>query len=203
MLEENNATANVMLRSPFQSMVLLNYSMMYSMAFTPEFNTCHQQSAPIGQLNFKSQVRQCRFKELRNKNMMIKDELPRKSLFIDTSIPGLNEASNRQSQIKETEKQIDDEPILECFTIDLRHEIGRRLDVYLKGLSNWKDLAGVFRIKDEPELRSLLRTKEPTMSLLDIIAGQGVTVGQLKLALEKIDRCDVVNFIDKYLSSVF
>ncbi|XP_065068026.1 uncharacterized protein LOC135693459 [Rhopilema esculentum] len=121
----------------------------------------------------------------------------------DTSIPGLNEASNRQSQIKETEKQIDDEPILECFTIDLRHEIGRRLDVYLKGLSNWKDLAGVFRIKDEPELRSLLRTKEPTMSLLDIIAGQGVTVGQLKLALEKIDRCDVVNFIDKYLSSVF
>ena len=95
------------------------------------------------------------------------------------------------------------EPILECFTFELRHEIGRRLDVYLKGISNWKDLAGVFRIKDELELKSLLRTKEPTMSLLDIIAGQGVTVGQLKLALEKIDRRDVVNFIDKYISSVF
>ena len=75
----------------------------------------------------------------------------------------------------------------------------RRLDVYLKGLSNWKDLAAVFRISDEQQIRNLLKTKEPTMKLIEVLSGQEITVGQFKNALRKIERYDVVECINNRL----
>ena len=80
--------------------------------------------------------------------------------------------------------------------MQLTNEICKRLDVYLKGLPNWKDLAAVFRISDEQQIRNLIKTKEPTLRLLDVIAGQDVTVGQFKNALRKIERYDVVDCIN-------
>ena len=94
---------------------------------------------------------------------------------------------------------LSDELILNCFDYNLREEIGSRLDVYLNKLANWKDLAAIFGITSQPELRQISDTEHPTMNLLDVIAGRDVTVGQLKGALEKIERYDVLDCIDKRL----
>ena len=88
-----------------------------------------------------------------------------------------------------------DELILYSFDLKLRHDICKRLDVYLKGLSNWKDLAAAFLISDEQQIRNLIDTKEPTMNLLDVLSSQGITVGQFKNALRKIERYDVIDCI--------
>lgn len=93
-----------------------------------------------------------------------------------------------------------DQLILHCFDLYLRDEISKRLDVYLKGLANWKDLAATFRISDDEQIRFLIKTKEPTSNLLDVIAGNDVTVGQFKDALRKIDRSDVIDCINKHLN---
>eukprot|EP00112_Aurelia_sp_Birch-Aquarium-sp1_P007707 Seg1841.8 transcript_id=Seg1841.8/GoldUCD/mRNA.D3Y31 product="hypothetical protein" protein_id=Seg1841.8/GoldUCD/D3Y31 len=97
------------------------------------------------------------------------------------------------------EKSIDDELIIDCFDYNLREEIGNRLDVYLKKLSNWKDLAAIFGITTQSDLRQISDTEHPTINLLDVIAGNDVTVGQLKGALKKIDRYDVIDCIDRRL----
>jgi len=113
------------------------------------------------------------------------------------SLDGMKSASSKNSDDEEALKRsIDDELILYSFDLKLRHEICKRLDVYLKGLSNWKDLAAAFLISDEQQIRNLLDTKEPTMNLLDVLSSQDITLGQFKNALRKIERYDVIECIN-------
>ncbi len=91
--------------------------------------------------------------------------------------------------------------IAECFDDELKDKISKRLDVNLKGLSNWKDLAAVFRITSESELNKIRQTKLPTLSLLDLLSQLQVSVGEFKNACCKIERFDVVDCIDINLNA--
>ncbi len=90
--------------------------------------------------------------------------------------------------------------IADIFDEELRDQISKRLDVYLKNLSNWKDLAALFKIKSKEEIKKLQETKTPSLSLLGVLAQLGVTVGEFKDSCCKIERFDIAEYVDKYLN---
>ena len=83
-----------------------------------------------------------------------------------------------------------------------RDQISRRLDVYLKGLSNWQDFARQFSVTDAKKLKALADTKAPSMNLLDIIAYKDVTIGEFKNACRNINRNDIAEYVNKRMAEL-
>eukprot|EP00794_Sanderia_malayensis_P016101 gene16101-17722_t len=132
-------------------------------------------------------------------------ELPKESSPLPRELSDVSSVRQQQSledeQLDALEElqstNINDMSIADCFDDQLRDEINKRLDVYLKDLANWKDLAAVFRIRSQDEIKRIFQTKLPTLSLIDLLGQLKVSLGEFKNACCKIERFDIVELLDK------
>ena len=91
--------------------------------------------------------------------------------------------------------------IAECFHFPLRIAISKRLDVYLNEVSNWKDLAKIFKLSDRRYTDYLYATRQPSFVLLDDLSARNVSLAQFKKACIMINRLDIVHEIERILSN--
>ena len=88
--------------------------------------------------------------------------------------------------------------LADCLDVEAETSICKRLDVYLKGLSNWRDLGRIL-LGNEHYLNCISKSSQPTSILLNQLFELQITVGDFSAACKHVRRGDVLEDVRRAL----